>query len=222
MSTNHHDDHNQKLQPEDSGIKAQPILTFLIILGVSTAAVFFIVKGLLWGFAKMDERNPQTPATLVSAPNNRKLPPEPLLQGAPGPGSTETKDVATQLPLDEMKTYRAQVEAKAIGFGWVNKETGVAHISIERAKDIVAEKGLPLRPEAAITELERAAATRKVTLNADSSGGRVIQRQSAAAESSRQEAAADSRKQEAAAGGSMQPVAPEAAKPAAHAAGAKH
>ncbi len=220
MSTSHHDDHNQNLHPEGSGIKAQPIMTFLIILAISTAAVFFIVKGLLWGFAKMDERNPPTPATLVNAPNNRKLPPEPLLQGAPGPGSTDTKDVATQLPLDEMKTYKAQVEAKAAGFGWVNKEAGVAHISIERAKEIVAEKGLPLRPESAITELERAAAMRKVTLNADSSGGKVIK--------SSKSQAAETSKQEAAAGGSMQPAAPapEAAKPAAegaaHAAGAKH
>lgn len=217
MSTSHHDDHNQNLHPEDSGIKAQPVMTFLIILAISTAAVFFIVKGLLWGFAKMDERNPPTPATLVNAPNNRKLPPEPLLQGAPGPGSTDTKDVATQLPLDEMKTYKAQVEAKAAGFGWVNKEAGVAHISIERAKEIVAEKGLPLRPESAITELERAAAMRKVTLNADSSGGRVIK-------ASKQQAAAESSKQEAAAVGSK-PAAPDAAKPAegaAHAAGAKH
>ena len=179
MSTHNQDDTPKEkgLQPEDSGIKAQPVLMFLIILGISTATVFFIIKGLLWGFAKLDEMNPQTPATLVSAPDNRILPPEPRLQGAPGPGSTGTKNAESQLPLDEMKAYREQVEKKVKGYGWINKESGIAHISIDRAKEIVAEKGLPIRSEAAIAEIETAAEARKATLSADSSGGRLIKKQ---------------------------------------------
>jgi hypothetical protein len=162
MSTHSHDDHN--LHPEDSGIKPQPILMFLVILTISTAAVFVIIKGTMWGLAKMEEMNPQTPATLVNA-GERKLPPEPRLQGAPGAGSTATKDVPTDLPLDEWVK----------GYGWVNKEAGVAHITIERAKDLIVEKGLPLR-EAGVAELEKAAETRKAVLNAGPNAGRMIKK----------------------------------------------
>ena len=167
-----HNDHNN-LHPEGSGINAKPVLMFLIILGISTAAVFVIVKGLIWGFAKMEQANPATPTTLVKS-DARVLPPEPRLQGAPTSGSTSTTNVASQLPLDEMKTYRKQVEEKAASYGWVNKEAGVAHIPIERAKELVAEKGLPMSSEATAAAVEKAAAVRRQMMNSDSSAGRNI------------------------------------------------
>ncbi len=169
-----HDEHN--LHPESSGIKAQPILMFLVILTVATAAVFVIIKGLLWGFAKMDTMNPQTPATMMSS-DARKLPPEPRLQGAPGAGSAAGKDVPTELPLEEMKTFQNQANAKSGSYGWVNQQAGVAHIPIERAKALIVEQGLPMRPDASIAEIERAAEARKALMNADSSAGRMIKKQ---------------------------------------------
>ncbi|MFN0086511.1 MAG: hypothetical protein ACKVX9_14075 [Blastocatellia bacterium] len=169
-----HNDHNP--QPESSRITAQPILMFLIILGVSTALVFVIVKGLMWGFNKMDEMNPPTPATTV-ATDERKLPPEPRLQGAPTGGSTATSDVVSPLPLDEMKIYREQVEQKAASYGWVNKEAGVARIPIDRAKELIVEKGLPMGSDAIAAGIEKAAAVRKQMLNADANAGRGIVRQ---------------------------------------------
>jgi hypothetical protein len=170
MSTHDHDAHN--LQPEDSGVKPQPILMFLVILTVSTAAVFIIIKGVLWGLNKAESSFPQTPATLVRGPGSRSLPPEPRLQGAEMPDPKDpNRVIPSELPLDDMKTYTKTINDKVNGFGWVNKEAGVAHISIERAKEIIAEKGLPLSPEIRVTEVEKAAAARRLVLNAVSSGG---------------------------------------------------
>lgn len=174
MSTQSHDEHN--LHPESSGIKAQPILMFLVILTVSTAAVFVIIKGLLWGFARMDTMSPQTPATMVSS-DARKLPPAPRLQGAPGAGSTATKDAPSELPLVELADYNRKVNERIKGYGWVNKEAGVAHIDIERAKALIVERGLPMRSDASIAEIEKAAEARKAMMNADSSAGRMIKKQ---------------------------------------------
>jgi hypothetical protein len=154
MSTHDHDAHN--LQPEDSGVKPQPILMFLVILTVSTAAVFIIIKGVLWGLNKAES----------------SFPPEPRLQGAEMPDPKDpNRVIPSELPLDDMKTYTKTINDKVNGFGWVNKEAGVAHISIERAKEIIAEKGLPLSPEIRVTEVEKAAAARRLVLNAVSSGG---------------------------------------------------
>ncbi len=168
MSThNDHDDLNN-LQPETSGIKAKPILTFMGVLVVATIFIFVVIKGLLIGFNKIDEANLGQPATRVTLPGGqRKLPPEPRLQGAPGVSGPSL------LPLEDMKEYRNQINEKAASYGWVSKDTGVAHIPLDRAKALIVERGLPMRPETAVTEIRSAETVRKQILNADSSGGRI-------------------------------------------------
>jgi hypothetical protein len=178
-------DHDQN-QVESSSIQPRPILMFLIILGVATAFVFVVVKGLDWGLRKMDAENQGQAATQVES-QSRRLPPEPLLQGAPGRGSTATKDEPTDLPLEEMERVRKETNEKANSYGWVDKPTGVARIPIDRAKEMIAEKGLPSLPSATITEeVRKAETTRKLVLNADSSGGRMIKVQPAVQQSAPQ------------------------------------
>ena len=182
MST--HNDHTpQNLHPEGSVIKAQPILMFLVILTVATALVFVVIKAALWGLAKMETTmTPQTPATLIGA-DARKLPPEPRLQGAPSTGSAASKDVPSQLPLVEMAEYKKQVEKKITSYGWYNKDAGVAHIPIERAKELIAEEAgkenngkLGMLPNS-VAEIEKAAEARKAMLSADANAGHMIKKQ---------------------------------------------
>ncbi len=177
--THGHNDHDQV---ESSAVKPRPILMFLVILGVATAFVFVIVKVMEWGLAKMDEPNKGQAATQVELPaeKSRKLPPspQPLLQGAPGYGSTAQTDVPTMLPLEEMAKVRQDTDEKVGGYGWVDKQAGVAHIPIERAKAMIVEKGLPELPNPALSgEVRKAEAARKQVLNADSSAGRMLKAQ---------------------------------------------
>lgn len=157
---------------------------FLAILFVATAFVFVVVKGLDWGLKKFDAPNQEQAATQVET-QSRKLPPSqiPLLQGAPGRDSTATSNVPTELPLEEMERVRKETNEKINDYGWVDKSAGVAHIPIDRAKEMMAEKGLAALPSAAITEeVQKAETTRKLVLNADSSGGRMIGNQQAASQ----------------------------------------
>ena len=175
MNTHGHDDHN--LQPEDAGVKAQPILMFLIILSVATIFVFVLIKGLLWSFEKMDAMNPATPATMVSAPESRNLPPEPRLQGAPMPNASNPNEtINSDLPLIDLEKYRKTVDERITGYGWVNQEAKVAHIPIDVAKKMIAQKGLPMRPEASIAEVDKATETRKAVMNAGANAGRSIKK----------------------------------------------
>ena len=173
-----HDPHGHEHgQVESSYVQPRPIVMFLVILSLATSFVFVIVKGLDWGFRKLDEPNQGQAATQVELPKeqSRKLPPEPLLQGAPGKGSTATTDVPTLLPLEEMAVVRKQTNDKVNGYGWVDKQAGIAHIPIDRAKAMIAEKGLPALPTATISdEIQKAEAVRKQVLNAGSSAGRMI------------------------------------------------
>jgi hypothetical protein len=147
-----HDPHNPDHgQVESSAVSPKPVLLFLAVLFVATSFVFFVVKGLDYGFKKLDAMNQGQPATQVQT-NDRKLPPDPLLQGAPGQGSTATTDKPTDLPLEAMENLRKSTDEKLNSYGWVDKPGGIAHVPIDRAKAMIADKGLPALPSPAISE----------------------------------------------------------------------
>ena len=142
----------------------------------ATTFVFFVVKGLDWGFKNLDEANQGQVATEVET-EDRKLPPSPmpLLQGAPGRDSTATKDKPTVLPLEDMERVRKETNEKLSSYGWVDKPGGVARIPIDRAKAMIAEKGLPALPSPTISEeVQKAETVRKEIGVAGSNAGRMI------------------------------------------------
>lgn len=49
-------------------------------------------------------------------------------------------------PERELDQVRTGEKERLSSYGWVDQASGVAHIPIERAIDIVAERGLPSRP----------------------------------------------------------------------------
>jgi|SRR5262245_28438059 len=170
-----HDPHGHE-QVESSALAPRPILLFLVILFVATAFVFFIVKGLDWGLRKLDASTQPQAATQVET-KGRMLPPSPmpLLQGAPGRDSTATKDEPTLLPLEDMERVRNESNQKISSYGWVDKPGGIARVPIVRAKNMIAEKGLPSLPSPTISEeLQNAETVRKEVLDAGSSAGRSI------------------------------------------------
>src|SRR5262245_60879542 len=155
-------------QVESSAVAPKPVLMFLAILFIATAFVFFIVKGLDYGFRKLDVTKQEQAATQVQT-GERQLPPEPMLQGAPG------KDKPTLLPLEDMERVRNETNEKINSFGWVDKPGGIARIPIDSAKNMIAEKGLPALPSATISEeLQKAQTVRSEVLNAGSNAGRMI------------------------------------------------
>lgn len=164
-----HDSHNPDHgQVESSALSPKPILLFMAVLFVATAFVFLVVKGLDWGFKKLDEASPTQPVTEIQA--ERQIPPAPVLQGAPGKDNKPT-----ELPLEAMATLREQTAKELASYGWVKKSDGIARIPINRAKDIIAERGLASLPSPTISEEIQAAETvRKEMLNAGPSAGQMI------------------------------------------------
>jgi hypothetical protein len=52
-------------------------------------------------------------------------------------------------PVADLRAYRAAENERLRSYGWVDQARGVVHIPIERAIDLVAERGLPSRPPVA-------------------------------------------------------------------------
>jgi hypothetical protein len=48
----------------------------------------------------------------------------------------------------QMRDFRLKEEKQLNTYGWVDEKAGVAHIPIERAMELVAERGLPVRGQA--------------------------------------------------------------------------
>jgi hypothetical protein len=106
----------------------------LFVLGLMV-----VCMALMWGLTslmkkELPKQDPAPPP--LPAARENPLPPEPRLQPSP--------------PKD-LKTLRDREDAVLTGYAWVDKAKGEAQIPIDRAIEIAAEKGLPVRygPKAA-------------------------------------------------------------------------
>jgi hypothetical protein len=94
---------------------------FVGLTALSLVAMVLLFKGLE---GQADRRDP-APSPILEA-NQRRQPPGPNLQ------TTPEKDLAAM---------RAEEEARLHSYGWIDQGQGVAHIPIERAIEILAERG---------------------------------------------------------------------------------
>ncbi|HEY7494835.1 MAG TPA: hypothetical protein VIH59_27505, partial [Candidatus Tectomicrobia bacterium] len=94
-----------------------------------TCLVLVLMAWLFNVFTTRQARREVPPAPLVSAP---QLPPEPRLQVA---------------PAQELQQLHAEEDAILHSYGWVDQPAGVVRIPIERAMELLAERGLPVRHE---------------------------------------------------------------------------
>lgn len=109
-------------------------LPSLLIFAAGLTATLLLV---MWGMALMFHYFGATqslgpPASPFA--DVRTLPPQPRLQVEP------------RLDLEQL---RRGEEAMLHSYGWVDRNSGVVHIPIERAMDLLLEKGLPVREERA-------------------------------------------------------------------------
>ncbi len=96
-------------------------------LVVIALAIFLAVAGLFKLFAR-EEPSPDRPSR--DAFNVRNLAPQPQLQIDPA------------IDLQKMETANT---AKLNSYGWIDKQAGTVRIPIERAMDLIAQRGLPTR-----------------------------------------------------------------------------
>lgn len=104
---------------------------FALWLAVAMFISFGIVYGVFWFFEGRERSANQAAQKYPLAVGQQNEPPAPNLQTQP------FKDVY-QLRLEE--------DAKLHSYGWVDKEGGVARLPIDRAMDVMIERGLPSRP----------------------------------------------------------------------------
>jgi hypothetical protein len=137
---------------EHEDMSARSVFIFLIGLGLICVLVYFFLRG-MYGYLEAYDRahqpvqNPLKPPAAVDTRETRTIEvdrevktnfPEPRLEG----------DERT-----EIRDFRLQEEKTLNSYGWVNQQAGVVHIPIERAMQLVAERGLPVRAQVEVSRV---------------------------------------------------------------------
>ena len=130
----HHDHHAHHAPPTGPGhesyeVRLGPVVLFGLGLVIMTGLVFLLMGWLFTVFSARQAARDMPPSPL--AQTRPALPPEPRLQIA---------------PAQELQQLRADEDAALHSYGWVDQTAGIVRIPIERALDLVHERGLPVRP----------------------------------------------------------------------------
>ena len=106
------------------------------LLGFGAALIVLIMAGLLASEGVLHYFEVHQPLGPPASPfeNVRTLPPAPRLQVA---------------PVEDLARYRAAQESTLNSYGWVDQKAGMVRIPIDRAMDLLLERGLPARASAA-------------------------------------------------------------------------
>ncbi len=109
----------------DMSLRVVGIFFLGLIVGIS--AVLLLMAWLFDYFEAREASRDTPPSPLAEA---RPLPPEPRLQVNPSV---------------DLKAMRAAEDAALNTYGWVDRKAGIVRIPIERAMELLAERGLPAR-----------------------------------------------------------------------------
>lgn len=117
---------------ETRDLTFKPYILFvvgLVVLGVlGQGVIWFLFRGYADGPLPWDR-----PAPLMASQPSL-TPPEP----AP----------VQPMPANDFKRFAAEQALRAETYGWVNREAGVVRVPLSKAKEMVIDKGLPVRKAA--------------------------------------------------------------------------
>jgi len=116
----------------DAELDLRGIVSFGIGLALTMTVVLCLVWLLLahWRTRQIAHDPPPSPIAEARAP---RLPPEPRLQS---------------FPVRDMEELRAREDAVLTTYGWVDRQAGIGRIPIDRAVELLLEKGLSVTPAA--------------------------------------------------------------------------
>jgi len=147
--------HGVEFERED--LSTRGIFAFMIGLAIIGVVIYFIITGMYTFLDKYEQSQMTTSSPLVKPEDARRISSRRVTED-------EVKNAfkdngAPLLETDErtqLRDFLMDQEKELHSYGWVDEKAGVAHIPIERAMELVAQRGLPVRPQAG-TEASAAA-----------------------------------------------------------------
>ncbi|MFZ0284403.1 MAG: hypothetical protein WAL32_04180 [Terriglobales bacterium] len=127
---------------ERQDLSPRGVYTFLMGLGVGVALVAIVLWGLYHAMdAYIRTHQPrQSPLVTQSRSDTRVVSPNEI-NAFPQPRLEQNERL-------EINAFRLHEEQVLDSYGWVDKPAGVVRIPIERAMQLIAQRGLPTTPKA--------------------------------------------------------------------------
>ena len=142
-----HDNASGRGRYERQDLKVSGILYFLLGLAVVTLLCILALRG-LFAFLEHREKGLQPPVsplvTNVPADSRRVAPGYPQ-SAFPNPKLEEDE-------RGQLNEIRMNEEKTLYSYGWIDEKAGTVHIPIERAMDLLVQRGLPVRSQGAAGE----------------------------------------------------------------------
>ena len=138
---------NVEVTHEKSDVSVRGVLTFVVVLTLATAAISAAMWGLFRYFAAQEAKEPARGPMAITE-KDKRLPPEPRLQSAPGfklkLEDGKTVDLERAIPQAEYDNLRKQWEEN-LKTGLKDQSGNVVGMPIEQAMEKVVSSGLPTR-----------------------------------------------------------------------------
>lgn len=119
---------NPDVAHEASDVDVKAILGFAAALAVTAVVIHIALYGLLRFY---EHRETRRASPVIAQPKEER--PEPRLQVS---------------PRADLAALRRAEERLLHSYGWVDREKNIARVPIERAMEMVVQKGLPARKQA--------------------------------------------------------------------------
>ena len=166
MTEMRHENHQNGPGFERQDLGSKPILAFIVSVVVIGVLVYYVIWGIFHFLDAYDRKNQKTMSPMVQVEQDTREPypaktAEKIQQQFPEPRLEDNERT-------ELNDFRYSEEEKLNSAGWVDQSAGVAHIPIDRAMELIAQRGLPTTPQAGTepaspVNMSRAAAVKSDT-----------------------------------------------------------
>ena len=133
MAATEHGAHGHGVRAEPDVVSEKIVVGFAILLTILAVAAGAIVAALFWHLDRVAQRH-DAEIVIESGLQRQEstVPPPPRLQ---------------VYPVRHWTNFQTAEKERLESYGWMDRATGAVHIPIERAIDLVAERGVaPLPP----------------------------------------------------------------------------
>jgi len=125
MTETHHTNNNRGYEESDANVAA--LGKYCIGLAIISAIVLVLMLWLQNFFAAQTKRATPPASPLAT---QRQAPPAPRLQ---------------VIPEKDFHEVRVAEDSVLHSYGWIVRDSGIVHLPIERAMELTAQRGLPVR-----------------------------------------------------------------------------
>jgi hypothetical protein len=163
MTEHRHGKQNSDPGFEREDLGAKPVYGFMISLAVFGVLIYYLIWGMFHFLDAYERKHQAGKSPLVQYQQDTRT-------VAPG---TITQFPEPRLETDErgeINDFRYREEETLNSYGWVDQNAGIVHIPIDRAMQLVAERGLPTTPKAGTVPPSTVSMVNQAAAKADTSG----------------------------------------------------